>query len=140
MEYYFNVCYCKGAKLIRKFSRKDLTARREMRNQISDDLKQAVENIKKRFKGGSWSEPKNHMESIFGGERFFKGVPKETEGALIELEENEKMNFFNIFGDSESRKDDVREKWQQFVDYISSQIPQSKVSYYFCNSRNNVEI
>ena len=117
----------KGAKLIRQFSRKDMKARKEMRNQISDDLKQAVEKIKQRFKVGTWSEPKYHMEAIFAGERFFKGVPKQTEDALIDLEESEKMDFFNIFGDSAgTATDDVRKKWQEFIEYISNLIPQSK--------------
>ena len=61
-----------GGKLIEKFNKQDIAAAIAYRNQITQELESQISAIRNRNKNsGSWYEPKNHLDAIFNGSRFF---------------------------------------------------------------------
>ena len=113
-----------GGKLIQKMNDDDLKARTEMRNKISKQLQNAVEQIKKRFKGEEWVEPKTHLEAIFSGHKFFAGSP-EDESLINALEASEELSLF--LAEPVTPDDEIiAQRWKPFTDFIEQKLKISK--------------
>ena len=108
-----------GGKLIEKFNREDIAAAIAYRTQITKDLEEQIAAIRDRSKSlGSWYEPKDHLDAIFNGSRFFGTVkdnvplssPKgKMSGGLSKEKEKQKRQFTD---------GDVGSQWLLYIEKI----------------------
>ena len=113
-----------GGKLINQMIEDEKAARKSLRDRLREELTNSVEQIKKRFEGEEWREPRNHVEAIFTGERFFAKTAEDG-SSLGALTASEELSSF--LTEPKTPEDElIIQRWQPFTDYITKTVKVEK--------------